>query len=221
MWRKLSASLVHRADARAWVSRRLRLRSIVPVAVVLGTMALAETAVSAFDLPDTYTATTTDMTPAGVTLKVQVKEWSDDSARAAVLAVLRDAVDVQQRLVELPTVGYVWPSGSAVGYALKYAYREATADGGERITVVTDRPVGAYAFKPWAVNDTAPEEPEEYSVIELHLDAQGSGVGTMSLAAEVVLDPDAQTVSLDSADTVPSILTGATREPKPYWAQDN
>jgi hypothetical protein len=170
-------------------------------------------------VPDTFTATTTGMTPAGVALKIQVKEWSADDARAAAVTALSGEVSGPKSLADLPTIGYVWTNGSPVGYSLKYAHRTPTSGGGERITVVTDRPVGAYDNKPWVATHSTAANARAYSVIELYVDGQGNGVGTMSLAANVVFDQDAQTVSLSREDATPNVLTGAAREPKPYWAQ--
>ena len=170
-------------------------------------------------VPDTFTATTTDdMTPAGITLKIDVLEWSDDSARAAVIAALTNEAETSEPLAELPTIGYVWPSGSAVGYALKYAHRMSTTGDGERVTFVTDKPLGSYGFAPWAADGQSPSA-LDYSVIDLQLTAEGDGVGTLSLAADVVFDQETHAVSLATPDSGTKLLTGGRREPKPYWAQ--
>lgn len=196
----------------------MRPRSIVLTATLLSLLCATDMAVSEpRRAPDTFTATTTDMTPAGVMLKIDVLEWSDESARDAVVTALSDGAGGS--LAESPTIGYVWVSGSAVGYAVKYAHRTPSSGGGERITFVTAPPVGSYSFKPWAANgEPAPKE-VDYSVVELYLDDEGLGVGTLSLAANVVLDDDSETVSLAGSDSAPNVLTGAKREPKPYWAK--
>jgi hypothetical protein len=249
---------------------RSYLSSLLPL-VITANAALAQSR----PVPDTFTAATSNMSPAGVTLKIDVLEWSDDDARAAAVAVLTDDSDAS--LTSLPTVGYVWPSDSAVGYSLKYAHRAPGAEGGERITVVTDRRLGAYDFGGWtagqpgpgaaggadatetdetadrraetgatadgATADTAADDAAadnaapgdaaadgataddtgasgqpQYSVIELYLDADGMGDGTLSLAADVAFDAEAGTVSLEPGDAA-NVLGDAKAEPKPYWAQ--
>lgn len=192
----------------------LRLAATAALAVSVSGAAAAAAAAEEWTPPDTFTATTAEMEPAELGLKIDVKEWSDDEARAAVLAAMGD--EDASALTELPTVGYVWVSGSGVGYALKYAHRSSTAEG-ERITFVTDRAVGSYDFKPWMPKDEAAANDLAYSVIELDLDESGNGDGTMSLAADVAVDADAQTVSLDP--DAPRLLVGAKAEPKPYWAR--
>ena len=172
-------------------------------------------------VPDTYTATTTGMTPAGQGLRFVVSQWSEDGDRAAVVSVLGGEESPGEVLPELASVGAVWLDGSGAGYAIKYAHRAATDDGGEIVTLVTDKPVGSYNFRPWSVENPTATETVEYSVVELRLDASGNGVGTMSLAADVAIDDEANTVSLEIAEATPDILTDVTLEPKPYWARDD
>src|SRR5690606_34178152 len=145
---------------------------------------------------DRFTATTTGMTPSGTELRVDVLEWSDDGARAAVVDALTDESEAAAELRALPTVGYVWVSGSGVGYAIKYAHRMTAEDGRERVTFVTDRRLGACGFEPWSVDTRQDDEALEYSVVELYLDSAGQGAGSLSLAAEVIVDPESQTVTL-------------------------
>lgn len=156
---------------------------------------------------DTFTATTSGMTPAGVNLRMQVLEWSSDAARADVIAVLDDAA----ALAKLPTAGYVWPAGSPVGYTVKYAHRSTTDDGLERITFVTDKPVGSYDFKKWSAAAPAALPAASYSVIELYVDTAGTGVGNLSLAAEVVVDEATSTVTLARGGS--EVLADVKRQP--------
>jgi hypothetical protein len=166
-------------------------------------------------LSDRFSATTTAMTPRDVSLRIDLRGWSDDAARAAVVAALGSDADAQKALAELPTIGHVWQSGSAVGYAVKYAHRAATADG-ERLTFVTDRRLGSFDLKPWAADPPLASPPDEigYSVIELYLSPNGQGAGTLSLAAGVQIDSAGALVSL--APDSPRVLTNAKLEPKKY-----
>jgi hypothetical protein len=160
-------------------------------------------------IEDAYTATTTGMTPAGLALRLQVIQWSDDAARADVIGVLDDG----PALAKLPTVGYVWPAGSPVGYTVKYAHRSPTADGRERITLVTDKPLGSYDYKKWSVAGAAPQAAATYSVIELYVDSSGNGVGNLSLATEVIVDEAASTISLASGGSA-NLLANVERQPR-------
>jgi hypothetical protein len=168
------------------------------------------------EVPDTYTAVTTNMTPAEVELKADVLDWSDEAGRAAVIAALTDAEDPIEALRTLPTLGVVWRSGSAVGHAIKYAHRVTAADGSETITLVTDKRIGSTSFNPWTADGAAIDSPPDYSVVELRT---GTGDGSLSLAAEVVIDAEAGLVAL-ATDSGTPVLTSVMQAPKPYWASE-
>jgi len=157
---------------------------------------------------DTFTATTANMTPAGVNLRMQIIQWQDAAARTEVVATLAADPDAST-LAKLPTVGYVWPNGSPVGYSVKYANHVPEPDGKERVTLVTDKRLGSYDFKGWSAT-TAGGSDKPYSVIELELNSSGTGTGTFSLGAEVLLDEAAGTVALKPGGQ--SLLTNVKRE---------
>ncbi len=167
---------------------------------------------------DRYTAVTTAMTPKNVTLRMSLLRWSDDAGRADVVAAL-GAADANAALLKLPTLGYVWLSSSPVGFAVKYAHRSATPDGGERVTFVTEKRLDYYYFKKWAPNPPIAAKDTAYGVVELYLDAHGQGTGTFSLAADVEVDTANALVSL--ADGAPRLLANAQLEPKPYWERSS
>lgn len=165
-------------------------------------------------VPDTYTAVTAHMSPAGIEIKADILRWSTDEQRSDAIAAL-EADDPVAALRKLPTLGIVWRSGSAVGYSIKYARREIADDGTETITLATDRAVGSTSFTPWAAEHPAVDSSPPYSVIELRVG--GEAQGTMSLAAPVVIDDDANLVSLDMQGSAPLLLNVA-KQPPPYWA---
>ena len=176
-------------------------------------------------VPETFTATTANMDPEGTPLRINVLRWSGDDDRQAVVEVLTHPDNAASEdseldaLIELPTLGYVWPDGGALGYSIKYAVREETAGGGERVTFVTGRRVGMFAREPWAPAGTPESALRPFSVIELRLDADGDGSGTMSPAADVDIDTASRTVALVNYDAAASLLAEARRQPPPYWAR--
>jgi hypothetical protein len=157
---------------------------------------------------DTFLAETAGITPAGLTLRLQVLAWSDDSARADVVAAL-EGPDLAS-LAKLPTVGYIWPKDSPVGYSVKYAHRTMAADG-ERITFVTDKALGSYDYRKWSATGAAAKTEQGYSVIELTLDTAGNGTGTWSLVADIVIDAATGTVSLANGGA--PVLVQVRRQP--------
>ena len=176
-------------------------------------------------VPETFTATMANMDPEGADLRINVLRWSADEDRQALLDVLTNPENAASAdgdldvLIELPTLGYVWPDDSALGYSIKYARRDTTADGGERLTFVTGRRLGRFAREPWAPAGTPEAALRPFTVIELRLDANGDGAGTMSPAADFALDEANHTVALVNYDAAPTLLAEARRQPPPYWAR--
>ncbi|MEO8465787.1 MAG: hypothetical protein ABI640_10645 [Gammaproteobacteria bacterium] len=154
----------------------------------------------------------------GITLKIEIVNWSDAEGREAVVATLGEENEIGKALDKLPSVGAVWQSGSAVGHSIKYAHRVMDADGTQHIVLVTSKPLDAFSFKPWTLTSGTSAPPLAYGVIELKLDAKGAGTGTLSLAGEVAIDTTAHTVSLKTASGTPTLLTSVKLLPKPYWA---
>lgn len=187
-----------------WIFRSKR-RAITAVALVIS---LNAHGAGPRLVADTFTATTANVTPAGVNLRMQIIQWQEAAARNEVVAALAANADAAT-LAKLPTVGYVWPNGSPVGYSVKYANRAPEPNGNERVTLVTDKRLGSYDFKGWSAPAEASGD-KPYSVIELELSSSGSGTGTLSLGGEVLLDEAAGTVALKAAG--PSLLTNVKRE---------
>ena len=162
-------------------------------------------------IAEVYTAKTANMTPAGIDLRVQIIEWQEPAARAEVVAALAAGAEGAATLAKLPTVGYIWPNRSPVGYSVKYAHREQAADGTTRVTLVTDKRIGSYDYKGWsAATPVVSDVP--YSVVELYVDGSGNGTGTMSLAANVELDEQAGTVALAGGSTDTKLLSDVKRQ---------
>lgn len=194
---------------------RYGLGTLVPLlaAAAMTFSAVPATAAGPRTVADVYTATTANMTPAGVNLRLQVIEWQEQEARSEVIATLAAGAEGTATLAKLPTVGYIWPNRSPVGYSVKYAHRAQAADGSTKITLVTDRRLGSYDYKGWSVPTPATTE-VPYSVVELYVDGSGNGTGTMSLAANVEIDEQAGTVALGSGNTGTKLLTDVKREAK-------
>jgi hypothetical protein len=136
--------------------------------------------------------------------------------RGAPVAPLTPAAALAAAIGRAPTVGYIWTT-DVTGYSIKYAYHASSPGGGERIVLATDRRLGAYspAWKPAAPPgaDTAAKAPTDYefTLVEIHLDARGTGEGKTSLTTNVVPDNEARTVALEDYAATPAILEHVKR----------
>jgi hypothetical protein len=128
------------------------------------------------------------------------------------LAVLKEKGDsgVGAAIEKAPTAGYIWDSGS-LGYSLRYAQKLRLPDGGERIIVVSDRPLGSWSREAWKAAGQAAASDYSFTVIELRLNKQGRGEGKMSLAAKVTADADAMTLTLENYAGAPVLINNVKR----------
>lgn len=108
-----------------------------------------------------------------------------------------------------PTIGYLW-TNDITGYSIKYAYRASQPDGGERIVLLTDRRLGAHSAG-WKPAAAGAETDYEFTLVEIRLDAKGSGEGKTSLMARVVADTEAKTVALENYAATAAILQNVKR----------
>ena len=134
-------------------------------------------------------------------------------------APAEDETDLETALQELQTVGFIWTGGS-LGYSLKYARRAEEPGGGERIVLVTGRPLGRWDRDgPWRGSDGSGPASEVFTVVELRLGADGKGEGKMSVSGPIEVDPANGSVVLADYASAPVHLGGVYREPPPYWAR--
>lgn len=200
----------------------------VVVLALLSAVAIAAPAAAQSDELETFRgATTGAVSSEGVELRINVLRWTSDEDRGAVLSLITPAPgqtagegeDLESALQDLQTVGFIWTGGS-LGYALKYAHRTEDEDGGERIVLVTDRPLGRWDRNgPWTGSDGSGPAAAAFTVVELHLDAEDRGEGKMSVDAPIEFNPAAGTVGLADYASAAVHLENVYREPPPYSAR--
>ena len=199
--------------------------------VVLGLLlavAIAAPAAAQSDELETFRGTTTGaVSSEGVELRINVLRWTAEEDRGAVLSLITPAPgqtagegeNLESALQELQTAGFIWTGGS-LGYALKYAHRTEDEDGGERIVLVTDRPLGRWDRNgPWTGSDGSGPAADAFTVVELHLDAEDQGEGKMSVDAPIEFNSPAGTVGLADYASAAVHLENVYREPPPYSAR--
>jgi hypothetical protein len=111
-------------------------------------------------------------------------------------------------LGKAPTVGYLW-TNEVVGYSIKYAYRSALPDGGERIILLTDRRLGGGTVG-WK-QATGASTDYQFTLIEIRMDPKGTGEGKASLTSKVIFDNEAKTLALDNYAATPAVLQSVKR----------
>jgi hypothetical protein len=100
-------------------------------------------------------------------------------------------------------VGFIWSDG-VTGYSIKYAWHSKSASNVERIVLVTDRRLGVQTSLPRPASGGAADA--EFTVLEMRLDAKGTGEAKASLTSDVMVDGVAKTLALDGYDAAPVLL---------------
>ncbi len=160
-----------------------------------------------------FAATTVGLNPgAGVAIKIDVLRWSTDEEADRLVATFKEKGEKQwaDALQAAPSVGYVWAATSSLGYSVKLARRVALPDGGARLILAIERPLGSWDRPSWkAVGPLAADYP--FSIIELRVNRSGIGEGKASLAAKLVIDDAAKTPALENYEAAPVLLKTVRR----------
>jgi hypothetical protein len=185
-----------------------------------GPNAVAQTTVpkSAVTEPKTSTlesfiATTVNMTSGdGVKLRIELFRWSSDEERNRLVSAWKENGPEQfaNALQALPEAGYVWTDES-LGYSVHYAYHQLLHNGGERIILATDRPLGSWSGHPWTakIENNAVSYP--FTLIELLFNSSGRGEGKISLNSKVAANDTDKTIMLENSENSPALLKNVQR----------
>jgi hypothetical protein len=188
------------------MTRALRLMAVtVAVVAAFSILSFAQTNGS----PEHYTAMAVNMDRGGAgTVEIVVNRWSSDKERERLVSTLMEkgADKLLDVLQDMPRVGYIRTPDS-IGWDLHYAHKVPMPDGGERVVLATDRRIGFWeaANRPRSID-------YPFTVIEMHLNGDGEGSGTLSLATKIVADKENKIVTLENYGTTPILLQSVRRE---------
>ena len=88
----------------------------------------------------------------------------------------------------------------SIGYDLRFAHQTPTADGGRRIVLATDRPIGF-----WEATRQPRTIDYPFTVIQMEFDREGRGKGTLSFATKIVARGNV--IELENFASSPVMLT--------------
>jgi hypothetical protein len=194
-----STFLIRRALLPLAVAAAAAFISAVPTAQTKGT-------------PERFTALAVDLGVPGRSsagpVEIAVERWSTDAERDRLLKALveKGPDKLLDTLQDLPRVGYIRTPNS-IGYDLHFARKHPGADGGEEISLATDRYI---AF--WEAANRPRTIDYPFTLIELHISPDGTGEGKMSLATKVEYDKKNNTIVLENYKSQPVLLNNVRRE---------
>jgi hypothetical protein len=178
------------------------------VAAAASTVTFAQTS----GTPERFTAMAVNMSGVGRTgantIEIGVDRWSTEAERDQLINTLlqKGPEKLLSNLQKMKRTGYIRTPNS-LGYELHYARRSPLPDGGERVVLATDRPIGFWeaAHQPRSID-------YPFTVVEMHLNTDGEGEGKLSIATKITVDKDKGNIVLEDYGTQPVMLTTVKRE---------
>lgn len=137
-----------------------------------------------------------------------IDRYSSDQERDQLLKVLQDQGPdkLLSELQKLPRIGY-FRTPNSTGYDLKFARKVPGEDGGEKITMITDRYI---TF--WEARNRPRTIDYPFTLIEVRMGPEGKGEGKMSLATRITYDKRNNTIVLEDYKSQPTMLNEIKRE---------
>lgn len=182
----------------------------VAVAIVCsGTYVAAGAFAQTMGSPERFTASAIDInTGRAGNIDITVDRWSSEAQRNALISTMieKGPEKLLDALQDMPPVGHFGAPGN-LSWDLRFARRAPLPDGGERVTLVTDRRIGF-----WEAANQPRSIDYPFSVIELRLNADGEGEGKLSIATKVIYDKKDNMITLENYQTSPVRLTNVRRE---------
>jgi hypothetical protein len=146
-------------------------------------------------------------------VEIVIHRWSTEAEREALVGVLMDRGSdaLLSALQDAPAVGYIRTPNS-LGYDLHFAGSVPGDDGGRRVILATDRPIGFWE----AVNRPRSIE-YPFTIIELRLNADGEGEGKMSIATRITGNKQHKLIDIEDYATQPVRLLSVRSERPPTF----
>ena len=183
---------------------KFRPLTVMPALMVLVcSLALAQTN----GQPERFTANAVSLSPqygtGQQTVEINVNRWSPSSDRAA---LMKSPDELLKQLQKMRPVGTIRTPDS-IGYDLHYAQQTPLPEGGRSIVIATDRPIGF-----WEATNRPRSIDYPFTVIQMNLDRNGMGSGTMSYATRITTKNNI--IELEDFATQPIMLNNIRAEAK-------
>jgi len=189
---------------------KFRPLTILPALIVaVGTLAFAQSN----GQPERFTANAVSISPQYGTgqqiVEITIDRWSPAAERERLMTALREkgSDELLKQLQKSKPVGRIRTPDS-LGYDLRYAWQQPSPDGGRTIVIATDRPIGF-----WEATRQPRSIEYPFTLIQMKLDREGHGTGTMSYATRIVAHEN-NVIELEDFANQPIMLNNIKAEPK-------
>jgi hypothetical protein len=139
-------------------------------------------------------------------MEFEISRWTTDEEEKQLFGVLqqkgpRAMLDALQKLDK---VGWVRSQGG-LSHELRYARQKLAQGGGREITLMTDRIMGF-----WELAQSSRSKDYPFTVIQLKLDENNKGEGTMMIATKIEIQ--AGVLVFEDLSSTPARLLSVTKE---------
>jgi len=189
--------------------KRLQFSMTTVLLILLAVAAYAQTN----GQPERFTANAVSISPEYGTgqriVEMNIDRWSPNSERERLVTALqaKGSDELLKQLQKNKPVGRIRTPDS-LGYDLRYAQQTPLPDGGRMIVIATDRPIGF-----WEATHQPRSIDYPFTVIQMKLDRDGNGSGTLSYATRIVAHEN-NVIELEDFATQPIMLNNIRAEPK-------
>ena len=158
---------------------------------------------------ESYTALAVNISNIGRTgatpVDIVIERYSTDAESERLLAIFKEKGPeaLLDALRDTPRVGYIRTPDS-LAYDLHYARQAPAEDGGKRIVLATDRPIGF-----WEAANRPRSLDYPFTLIELRVNDEGEGVGKLSIATKITLS--GSVLALENFGNQPVMLNQVRR----------
>lgn len=144
--------------------------------------------VSAQNAKESFTGFAINMNsgPRTAVVDFTIERWSTDTERESLLEIItseRDPTDKLLRALQrMPKVGYI-RTPNTLAWDLRYAHQNPLPDGGRRIVLATDRPIGF-----WEARNQPRTIDYPFTIVEIRLDKDDKGEGKILAGTKIYVE---------------------------------
>jgi hypothetical protein len=163
--------------------------------------------------PERFTANAVSTSPEYGTgqriVEITVDRWSPNAERQRLVTALqtKGPDELLKQLQKNKPVGRIRTPDS-LGYDLRYAHQTPLPEGGRMIVIATDRPIGF-----WEATQHPRSFDYRFTVIQMKLDGEGNGTGTLSYATRITAYEN-NVIGLEDFATQPIMLNNIRAQVK-------
>jgi hypothetical protein len=149
---------------------------------------LAPPIVSGQNVKERFTGFAINMNskPTTATIDFTIERWSTAAEREQLLGIIKEHKDPTDPLLKalqrMPKVGYIRGT-QTLGWDLRYAWQSELEEGGRRVVLATDRPIGF-----WEARNSGRSMDYPFTIVEIQLDKNDKGVGKILAGTKIFID---------------------------------